>query len=96
MHSLQGDPKLPEPESDAVRTRSLPGGIFAAYKFSGVADDAAAEEKLGALRGSLSRDGADFDGTEWILARYNDPSTRPIFRRNEVLIPVRKFDVWDP
>jgi SOUL heme-binding protein len=33
-------------------------------------------------------------GEDWVLARYNDPSIQPIFRRNEVLVPVAKFDLW--
>lgn len=91
---LQGEPPLPE--SDAVRTRIMPGGLFAAYPFNGAADEAVAKDKLVALRAALSRDRVGYeDAAEWILARYNDPSTRPIFRHNEVIIPVSKFDMWD-
>ena len=28
------------------------------------------------------------------LARYNDPSTKPRFRRNEVLVKLEKFELW--
>ena len=32
---------------------------------------------------------------EWILARYNDPFTNPLVRRNEILIPIeRGFSLW--
>ena len=34
-------------------------------------------------------------GQEWFLARYNDPSTKPMFRKNELLIPVKEFDLWE-
>jgi hypothetical protein len=46
------------------------------------------------LRAALSRDRISVASHEWVLARYNDPSTRPMFRRNEVLLPVADFDLW--
>jgi hypothetical protein len=30
----------------------------------------------------------------WALARYNDPSVAPVFRRNEVLIELKEFELW--
>ena len=46
------------------------------------------------LQASLEADGIDFDSDKWILARYNDPSTKPAARKNEVLIPLKSFDIW--
>ncbi len=49
---------------------------------------------------SLKRDGvalaaAAAGGRSWSLARYNDPSTPPPFRRNEVLMQLDdNFDIW--
>lgn len=32
--------------------------------------------------------------SDYIVARYNDPSTKPIFRRNEVLVELDDFELW--
>jgi SOUL heme-binding protein len=32
--------------------------------------------------------------SDYIVARYNDPSTKPIFRRNEVLVELEDFKLW--
>jgi SOUL heme-binding protein len=31
---------------------------------------------------------------EYVIARYNDPSTKPIFRRNEILVELEDFQLW--
>ncbi len=45
-------------------------------------------------RAALARDGLKPAGAVWSLARYNDPSTPAPFRRNEVLLPLEGFDLW--
>ena len=42
----------------------------------------------------MQGDAVKVASNDWMLARYNDPSTRPIFRRNEVLVKVKDFDLW--
>lgn len=42
------------------------------------------------LRGALLLDGLQ-PGEGYALARYNDPFTLPLFRRNEVLIALKDF-----
>jgi len=32
--------------------------------------------------------------SDYIVARYNDPGTKPIFRRNDVLIELESFELW--
>jgi SOUL heme-binding protein len=32
--------------------------------------------------------------SDYIVARYNDPGTKPIFRRNEVLVELEDFKLW--
>ena len=94
--SLQGSlSRLPGPLSDSVRTREEAGGLFAVSVFSGKASEEVANQKVAELRDSLRADRVNFDGSKWLLARYNDPSTRPAFRRNEVLVPVNEFDLWN-
>ena len=50
--------------------------------------------QLGELRMLLSEDERNPADDSYILARYNDPSTRPSFRRNEVLLPLTDFSLW--
>ena len=50
--------------------------------------------QLSELRMLLSADGRTAADESYILARYNDPSTRPRFRRNEVLVPLADFSLW--
>ena len=72
-----------------------PSGDYAALSFSGVADAEAAAQKQQELRALMQRRKIIAAGDEWFLARYNDPSTKPMFRKNEVLIPVKDFDLWE-
>ena len=45
-------------------------------------------------REAVQGDAVKIASDDWMLARYNDPSTRPVFRRNEVLVKVKDFDLW--
>jgi hypothetical protein len=86
--------QIPDPRSDSITTRDEEGGFFAAVVFNGVATGEIAQQRRDQLRRSLEADGVDFDPDKWILARYNDPSTKPAARKNEVLIPLKSFDIW--
>ena len=72
-----------------------PSGEYAAISFSGVADPQAAAQKERELRALLQRRNISASGSEWYLARYNDPSTKPAYRKNEILIPIKDFDLWE-
>ncbi len=85
---------LPQPETDAVELKRIPGGYFATKIFSGAAKPDAVKEQEAALRGSLQQDGVEIASDEYLLARYNDPSTMAVQRRNEVLIPISNFSLW--
>jgi hypothetical protein len=77
-----------------VTTRLVPGGIFAVRLFNGLATPEGADQQQAVLRSALTKDGLQHDGAGYTLARYNDPSTKPFFRRNEVLIPLKDFQLW--
>ncbi|KAL0027314.1 hypothetical protein WJX77_012126 [Trebouxia sp. C0004] len=85
---------LPAPLDDAVRCIHMPGGTYAVRSFSGMAGEKQAQKQLERLRVAMARDDLQGGATDWTLARYNDPSTKGPFRRNEVLISVTNFDLW--
>lgn len=85
---------VPAPTADDVEVREQPGGHYAVASFSGIADARTSAEVEAALRTGMQSRQLEADGSGWLLARYNDPSTKPMFRRNEVLIPVRNFQLW--
>jgi hypothetical protein len=82
----------------SVSVREDPGGIFAVREFSGVATPAQVAAEASALRAEVAAAGFRLGekGAAVRLARYNDPSVKPRFRRNEVLLPLdeRSFDLW--
>lgn len=86
---------LPAPRTSSVSTRMNAGGLFAVRTFSGLAAAEESKKQQQELRASLLRDGLSVDESQpWVLARYNDPSAPPPVRRNEVLIPLKAFDLW--
>lgn len=90
------DPKdIPEAEGQQISSSRQPGGIWAAQPFSGIADSQRSRHEALQLQAALHRNGIKPASDVWALARYNDPSTKPWFRRNEVLMPVDKFDLWN-
>jgi len=91
---LQDTGSLPAPLDDAVRCIHMPGGTYAVRSFSGMAGEKQAQEQLKNLRVAMARDNLQAAAKDWTLARYNDPSTKGPFRRNEVLISVINFDLW--
>lgn len=87
--------KQPVPEAKEVRTRQVEGGLFALRTFAGEANPAVVDEQRATLKQKLEEDSVAIeDPDKWLLARYNDPSTKPKNRRNEVLIPLASFDLW--
>lgn len=85
---------FPDPDSEAVKTKEEAGGLFAVSIFNGVADEGTSNARRHDLQQALQTDNIAYDSSKWILARYNDPSTKPAKRRNEVLIPLKDFDIW--
>ena len=92
---MQDKSSLPAPNTDRVSVSERPSGEYAAITFSGVADPQAAAQKERELRALMQRRNISAAGSEWYLARYNDPSTKPAQRKNEILIPVKDFDLWE-
>ena len=76
---------LPVPTDPDIRIRDVPPYRAAAIVFPGKADDAMLAEKEALLREALRAEGLSVEGAAE-FAFYDDPSTLPALRRNEVLL----------
>jgi hypothetical protein len=79
--------EAPKPTDERVVIREEGERKYGVVKFGGVASDEVVKEKVEKLRLSLERDGFKVVG-DFLLGRYNPPWTIPMFRTNEVMIPV--------
>ena len=77
----------PQPMYRDMRVTNMPGGTFAAKRFSGSASDALFERKAKKLLEDVQKAGLTTVG-EVQYARYNGPWTPPPLRRNEVLVAI--------
>ncbi|EFJ39895.1 hypothetical protein VOLCADRAFT_84753 [Volvox carteri f. nagariensis] len=85
---------LPAPLDPRIGRKREEGRYAAAIRFSGWPLDYEVVQNERLLRDLLLRDGLR-PAPGYQLARYNDPSTPPMLRRNEVLIRLDDF-VWPP
>lgn len=95
---------LPQPQQagrGGVQVKKQDGGLFAVASIGGVVDERKAAVKAEELKRELKRDGVGVvqgkeRGDWWVLARYNDPSTLPPFRKNEVMVELDgdRFKLW--
>lgn len=75
--------------------------VYAVLRFPGMVDDDVRWQRRDELLAAMKTDGlvpaTDSAGNpEFITAQYNDPRVKPMFRRNEMLIPVAAgFDLWE-
>ncbi|GAA0165866.1 hypothetical protein LIER_21156 [Lithospermum erythrorhizon] len=80
--------ETPKPLDERVVVREEAERKYGVVTFSGVASDEVVEGKVGKLRKCLEKDGFKVVG-DFVLARFNPPwITLPMFRTNEVMIPV--------
>lgn len=86
----------PEPlPHSGITVRQEPGGLYAAIRFAGRANDELTQSKARELAVAMRGDGLEAAG-EPLLLQYNDPSVRGPFRRNEVLLRIASgFDLWE-
>jgi len=78
---------LPRPENPAVRLKAVPERVMAVRRFTWRGTDKHMQAKEKKLRAALERDSMEVVGPP-VYARYDPPWTLPIFRRNEVMLPV--------
>jgi hypothetical protein len=82
---------LPAPLDPRVTLRAVAPAYVAAARFPGLPFDWQVASAERALRAALLRDGLA-PAVGYRLARYNDPTVLPPFRRNEVLIDLPGFE----
>lgn len=80
---------LPRPTNPAVSIRQIPGRLVAALRYSGMNTQSRINEETARLTAWLEQNKYQPVGVPE-LARYNPPWTLPIFRRNEILIPIKE------
>ncbi|KAK1396823.1 Heme-binding-like protein, chloroplastic [Heracleum sosnowskyi] len=79
--------EAPEPVDERVVIREERERKYGVVKFSGSATEEVVAERVGKLKEVLERDGVKIVG-EYLLGRFNPPWTLPMFKTNEVMIPV--------
>ncbi|KAF3448963.1 hypothetical protein FNV43_RR09685 [Rhamnella rubrinervis] len=77
----------PKPSDERVVIVEEGERKYGVVRFGGVATDEVVAEKVEKLKKNLERDGHKVIG-DYVLARYNPPFTLPMFRTNEVMIPI--------
>lgn len=85
-YSLQ---TLPKPNNLSVRLKEVPGQSFAAIRFSGFSEEENLRKNTEELNGFIKQKKLKGIASP-IYAFYNPPWTLPFFRRNEVLIEVKR------
>ncbi|KAK9698270.1 hypothetical protein RND81_08G092700 [Saponaria officinalis] len=79
--------EVPKPVDERVVVRAEGEKKYGVVRFNGVAGDEKVSVMVEKLKKGLEKDGYKVVG-EYLLARYNPPWTLPMFRTNEVMIPV--------
>lgn len=85
----------PTPNKGIIRLRDVEPDVYAVIAFSGFATDSEVEAKKKELTACIRREGLmaryNVDNEpQFILARYNEPTTL-LFRRNELLVQLESF-----
>lgn len=80
---------LPRPTNPAIQIRLIPGRLVAALRYSGMNTQNRIDVETTRLQDWIRQNPYSPVGAPE-LARYNPPWTLPMFRRNEILIPVKE------
>ena len=78
---------LPKPNNPSIRIKEIPIRTYAAVRYSGINSEGRINDETNRLLDWIKSQEAFIDG-EPELARYNPPWTLPMFRRNEILVPI--------
>ncbi len=78
---------LPKPTNPSIRIREIPAKTCAAVRYSGMNTEHRINDETRRLLEWTQNQGLPVLGVPE-LARYNPPWTLPMFRRNEILVPI--------
>ena len=78
---------LPKPNNPSIQIREVPNRTYAVVQYSGMNTVSRINDETQRLLNWTKTKGLTIAGAPE-LARYNPPWTLPMFRRNEILIPV--------
>eukprot|EP01023_Acetabularia_acetabulum_P034175 TRINITY_DN3209_c0_g1_i1.p1 TRINITY_DN3209_c0_g1~~TRINITY_DN3209_c0_g1_i1.p1 ORF type:complete len:403 (-),score=60.35 TRINITY_DN3209_c0_g1_i1:106-1314(-) len=86
---------LPVPLDDRLHVSEVPGNLLGVVQFNGIANNNIVEQKHSLLVKDLNSKGLK-TSDDWVLfCRYNDASTNPLQRTNEVAVMIESgFDLW--
>ncbi|MBX7246833.1 MAG: heme-binding protein [Candidatus Sumerlaeaceae bacterium] len=85
----------PEPTDPDVKLKSEPARKAAVVKYSGSWSQKLYDRKLAELKDWMTTSSLVADGNP-VWARYNPPFSIPVFRRNEIIIPIKDSAVNKP
>lgn len=80
---------LPKPNNPSIRIREISSRSYAAVRYSGMNTDQRINDETRRLLEWTKDQSLSVSGVPE-LARYNPPWTLPMFRRNEILLPLRQ------
>lgn len=80
---------LPKPTNPDIRIRTVPVQSYAAIRYSGLNTESRINEETSRLQAWVKQQSLVSNGAPE-LARYNPPWTLPMFRRNEILLPIKE------
>jgi hypothetical protein len=80
---------IPAPQGDGVQIEPVPGGLYAATRFSGGWSEARFMEHEAGLLAWIESAGLEVCGPAR-YARYDPPFKPPFLRRNEIIVPVAR------
>jgi hypothetical protein len=78
---------LPKPINNSISIRQIPTTFYAVITYSGMNTAQRINKETLKLLSWIEQKNSQAIGTPE-LARYNPPWTLPLFRRNEILVPI--------
>jgi predicted transcriptional regulator YdeE len=78
---------LPTPNNSAIHIKEIPTSTYAVVRYAGLNTEHRINQETRRLVDWIGSQKVHAIGTPE-LARYNPPWTLPMFRRNEILIPI--------
>eukprot|EP00980_Cylindrotheca_fusiformis_P003701 scaffold821_cov122-Cylindrotheca_fusiformis.AAC.5 len=90
--------KIPKPTNPAIHTEEIPPQVGVVHQYHGSFKEKHNKEKAKELADQLMKDGVEGITEDYVMEHYqfwgyNPPFTLPVFRRNEVWLPLTEDQV---